>query len=96
MPVALAADLLLGGLAGMALAALHLGWLWRAARRLGASGGGAGVVLGGAALRLVVLVAGFAVIALLATYPPAALVAALLGFAVLRGIVLRRARMLEG
>ena len=95
MSMALAGDLLLGAAGGMALAALHLAWLWQAARRLASSGGGAGAILGGAALRLAMLVAGFAAIALLAANPPAALLAALLGFAVLRSIALRRARKLE-
>lgn len=95
MSMALSLDLLLGAVSGMALGAVHLAWLWRAAHRLAASGGGAGTILGGAALRLAVLIAGFAAIALLATYPPAALLAALLGFAVLRAIALRRARKPE-
>lgn len=93
--MSMAGDLLLGAVSGLALAALHLAWLWRAAQRLAGSGSGAGAVLGGAALRLAVLVTGFAAIALMATNPPVALLAALMGFAVLRGIALRRARNLE-
>ena len=93
--MAMAGDLILGAMGGLGLAALHLAWLWRAAQRLALAGGGAGAVLGGAALRLVVLVVGFALIALLAANPPVALVAALASFAVLRGIALRRARRLE-
>lgn len=96
MSMALSLDLLLGAMAGMALGAVHLAWLWRAARNLAAPGTGAGAVLGGAALRLAVLIAGFAAIALLATNPPAALLAALLGFGVLRAIALRRVRKAKG
>ncbi len=93
--MAMAGDLLLGTVSGLALAALHLAWLWRAAQRLAASGSGAGAVLGGAALRLAVLIAGFAAIAMMATNAPVALLAALTGFTVLRRIALRRARKLE-
>jgi F1F0 ATPase subunit 2 len=93
--MSMAGDLLLGAMGGLALAALHLAWLWRAAQRLAGSGSGAAAVLGGAALRLAVLIAGFAAIALMATNPPFALVAALISFAVLRGIALRRARNAE-
>jgi F1F0 ATPase subunit 2 len=95
-PATLTPDLLLGAVAGVALGALHMAWLWRAARRLTAPGGRAGALLGGAVLRLAVLVAGFAAVALLATDPAVALVAALAGFVVLRSLALRRARRPEG
>lgn len=83
-----AADLALGLLAGLALAALHLAWLWRATRRLG-QGAGLGALLGGAALRLAAVVAGFGLIAAVAPDPAPTLLAALLGFTLLRVVALR-------
>lgn len=84
-------DLALGFLAGAALAALHLLWLWRAAARLEA-GAGAARLLGGAALRLAVVVSGFAAVAWLAATPGLALIAALGGFITARTLGLWRAR----
>jgi hypothetical protein len=84
-------DLLLGLVAGLALGALHLLWLRRASARLGA-GGGAGALLAGAALRLAVVLAGFAAVAWVAIQPGLGLVAALGGFALARTLGLYRIR----
>jgi len=84
-------DLLLGLVAGLALGALHLLWLRRASAPLGA-GGGAGALLAGAALRLAVVLAGFAAVAWVAMQPGLALIAALGGFALARTLGLYRIR----
>lgn len=91
----MASDLVLGLVVGLVLAAAHLLWLWQAARRLGTQSGGAGVVIGGTMLRLAVVIAGFAVLAWIADAPGLALLAALLGFALMRGLTLRRVRRME-
>jgi hypothetical protein len=91
MNLAATGDLALGFLAGAALGVLHLLWLWRAAARLGARTGAAGL-LAGAALRLAVIVAGFAAVAWLATQPGLALIAALGGFMAARTLGLWRSR----
>ena len=84
-------DLLLGLSAGLALGALHLLWLRRAAAWLGA-GGGTGALLAGAALRLAVVMAGFAAVAWVSMQPGLALIAALAGFATARTLGLWRIR----
>jgi len=84
-------DLVLGLLAGLALGALHLLWLRRASARLGA-GTGTGALLAGAALRLAVVLAGFAAVAWVAVQPGLALIAALSGFALTRALGLWRIR----
>lgn len=91
MTLATGAELILELLAGMALAALHLMLLRRAAARLGTGAGGVGSLLGGAALRLVLVLAGFAAVAWLAPQPGLALVAGLCGFALARTLIVRRA-----
>ncbi len=84
-------DLLLGLLAGLALGALHLLWLRRASARLGATAD-TGALLAGAALRLAVVLAGFAAVAWVTMQPGLALIAALCGFALARTLGLRRIR----
>ena len=84
-------DLLLGLVAGLALGTLHLLWLRRASARLSA-GGTAGALLAGAALRLAVVLAGFAAVAWVAIQPGLALTAALGGFALARTLGLYRIR----
>ncbi|MBR9650609.1 hypothetical protein [Thalassovita aquimarina] len=89
MTLATGGELIFGVFAGMALAALHLMLLRRAAERLG-KGGGVGALLGGAVLRLGLVLAGFAAVAWLAPQPGFALVAGLCGFALARTLILRR------
>lgn len=84
-------DPVLGLAAGLALGALHLAWLRRATARLGA-GAGMVALLGGAALRLAVVLAGFAAVAWTAGEPAPALIAALAGFVVARTLGLWRVR----
>jgi len=84
--------LTLGLLAGLALGALHLLWLRRATARLGAGAHGTGALLAGAALRLAVVLAGFAAIAWVTMEPGLALMAALGGFALARTLGLWRVR----
>jgi hypothetical protein len=91
MSAGMTGDLLLGLLAGLALGALHLLWLRRASARLGA-GAGTGALLAGAALRLAVVLAGFAAVAWVAMQPGLALIAALSGFALARTLWLWRIR----
>lgn len=91
MTVGIAGDLLLGLPAGLALGTLHLLLLRRAAARLGA-GGATRALLAGAALRLAIVLAGFAAVALAAVQPGLALVAALGGFALARTVGLRSTR----
>ena len=86
---------MLGLVAGLALGALHLLWLRRASERLGAGSGGVGALLAGAALRLAVVLAGFAAVAWVATRPGLALVAALVGFVLARTLGLWRMRHME-
>ena len=95
MTARMTGDLVLGLLAGLALGALHLLWLWRATARLGARAGGAGRLLAGAAPRLAVVLAGFAAVAWVARQPGLALIAALAGFALARTVGLRRASRRE-
>jgi hypothetical protein len=83
---------MLGLFAGLALGALHLLWLWRASLRLGSRTGSAGALLAGAALRLAVVLAGFAAVAWVATQPGLALIAALGGFVLSRTLGLWRMR----
>ena len=85
-------DLVLGALTGAALGALHMVWLWGAAGRLRPDGSGALALVGGAVLRLAVVVAGFAGLLSIATQPTLALVGALAGFALIRAVAVRRAR----
>lgn len=87
----LAPDLILGLGAGMALAALHLRWLWLASRRLGADLGLGGLMIGGA-LRLAFLVAGFAALGAVTNNPGVAMIAGLVGLALVRLIALRLLR----
>ncbi|GAA6199287.1 ATP synthase subunit I [Aquicoccus sp. SU-CL01552] len=92
MTVEMMLDLALGVLTGAALGALHLAWLWRAAARLRPDGSGALALVGGAVLRLAVVLAGFAGLLSIATQPALALVGALAGFALIRAVAVRRAR----
>ena len=92
MSIATIDDLLLGLLAGLALGALHLLWLRRAAARLGAGAGGTGALLAGAVLRLAVVLAGFAAVGWAAMQPGLALIAALGGFTLARTLGLWRVR----
>jgi hypothetical protein len=91
MSAGMTGDILLGLLAGLALGALHLLWLRRASARLGA-GAGTGALLAGAALRLAVVLAGFAAVAWAAMQPGLALIAALGGFTLARTLGLWRVR----
>lgn len=91
MSTGMTSDLLLGLLAGLALGALHLLWLRRASARLGVETG-AGALLVGAALRLAVVLAGFAAVAWMALQPGPALIAALGGFTLSRAFGLWRIR----
>lgn len=91
MTAGITSDLMLGLLAGLALGALHLLWLRRASARLGASAR-TGALLAGAALRLAVVLAGFAAVAWAAMQPGLALIAALVGFALARTLGLWRIR----
>ena len=84
-------DLLFGLLAGLARGPLHLLWLRRASARLGTATG-TGALLAGAALRLAVVLAGFAAVAWVAMQPGLALIAALGGFALARTLGLWRIR----
>lgn len=86
-------DLTLGLLAGLVLGALHLFWLHSASRRLGGRSVGTAGLLAGAALRLAVVLAGFAAVAWAATQPGLALLAALGGFVLARTLGLRRVRL---
>ncbi len=95
MTLAIGGELIFGLLAGMALAALHLMLLRRGAERLGTGADGVGALLGGAALRLALVLAGFAAVAGLAPQPGLALVAGLCGFALARRLILRRAQRAE-
>lgn len=90
MTLAIGGELIFGMFAGMALAALHLMLLRRASARLGAGSGGVDALLGGAVLRLGLVLAGFAAVAGLAPHPGLALVAGLCGFALARTLILRR------
>jgi hypothetical protein len=86
---------MLGLLAGLALGALHLLWLRRVSARLGAgtgTGTGTGALLAGAALRLAVVLAGFAAVAWVAKQPGLTLIAALGGFTLARTLGLWRVR----
>lgn len=90
MTLATGGEMVAGLLAGMALAVLHLRLLRHAAARLGAGTGGVGALLGGAVLRLLLVLAGFAAVAWLAPQPGLALVAGLCGFALARTLIVRR------
>ena len=92
MTAGMTGDLMIGILAGLALGALHLLWLWRASTRFGAEAGGVGALLAGGALRLSVVLSGFAAIASVATHPGLALTAALGSFVLARTLGLWRAR----
>jgi F1F0 ATPase subunit 2 len=89
-------DIVFGLLAGLLLGGLHLLWLWRASRRLlsaPAPGAGHGLILiGGAFLRLGVMIGGLALAARYAADPGPALLAALAGLVIARGVALRAAR----
>lgn len=91
MSAGMTGDILLGFLAGLALGALHLMWLRRASARLVARAG-TGPLLAGAALRLAVVLAGFAAVAWAAMQPGLALIVALGGFALARTLGLWRVR----
>jgi hypothetical protein len=91
MSAGMTGDLWLGLLAGLALGALHLLWLRRASARFG-GGTGTGALLAGAALRLAVVLAGFAAVAWVAMQPGLALIAALGGFVLARTLGLWRIR----
>ena len=92
MTLATGGELIFGLFAGMALAALHLVLLRRAAARLGTGADGVGALLCGAVPRLVLVLAGFAAVAGLAPQPGLALVAGLCGFALARTLIVRRAQ----
>lgn len=83
-------DLVMGGLAGLALGGLHLLWLGRAVAGLGQPGRGLNRLLAGAALRLAMVIAGFAAVAWAAAQTGPALIAALAGFVLARSVGLRR------
>ena len=85
-------DLALGALTGAALGALHMMWLWRAAARLRPDGSGALALVGGAVLRLAVVLAGFAGLLSITSQPALALIGALAGFTLIRAVAVRRAR----
>lgn len=85
-------DVALGGVVGAALGAVHMLWLWRASARLGPEGGGALALVGGAVLRLALVLAGFAGLMALAAQPAVAMVSALVAFTAVRMIAVRRAR----
>ncbi|TDK48732.1 ATP synthase subunit I [Antarcticimicrobium luteum] len=85
-------DLALGAITGAALGALHMIWLWRASRQLRPDGTGALTLVGGAVLRLALVLAGFAGLLALATQPALALAGALAGFTLVRAAAVRRAR----
>lgn len=86
-------DLALGLLGGAVLAALHLALLWHGLRRLKAPGG---AMLAGALIRLGLTGAGIAALAWIADHPEVTLVAALIGFAAVRRLVLPRVAAREG
>lgn len=90
MTLATGGELIFGLFAGMALAALHLLLLRLGSVRLGSRGTGAGALLGGAVLRMIIVLAGFAMVARLAPQPGLALIAGLCGFALARTLILRR------
>lgn len=85
-------DLALGAAVGAVLGAVHMAWLWRASARLGPEGTGALALVGGALLRLALVLAGFAGLMALAAQPAVAMVAALVAFTAVRMIAVRRAR----
>ena len=102
MSARITADLVLGVLAGLMLGTLHLLWLrrdllsfGRSAARPDVAASGTGALLAGAALRLALVVAGFAAVAWVATYPGFALIAALGGFLLARTVGLWRARRIR-
>ena len=95
MTAEMAGDLILGLLAGMALGWVHLLLLRRASASIVARSGGTGALLGGAALRVAIVLAGFAAVAWAASQPGLALIAALGGFVLARTFVLWRAQRIE-
>lgn len=82
-------DLALGTVAGFVLGALHMWMLWRASMRLREKTG-ARALLGGAVLRLAVVLVGFVAVAGSAAHPGLALSVALCGFALIRNVALQR------
>ncbi len=96
MTAGMPGDLILGLLAGMVLASLHLLLLRRATARIGARSGGVGALLGGAMLRVAVVLAGFAAVAWgTTTQPGLALIAALGGFVLARTLGLWRVQRIK-
>ena len=95
MTAEMTGDLTLGLLAGMALGWAHLLLLRRASASILARSGGTGALLGSAALRVAVVLAGFAAVAWGASQPSLALIAALVGFVLARTFVLWRAQRIE-
>ncbi len=95
MTAEIAGNLIVGLLAGMALGWVHLLLLRHASASIVARSGGTGALLGGAALRVAIVLAGFAALAWVASQPGLALIAALGGFALTRQFVLRRAQRIE-
>ncbi len=95
MTMALSGNLVLGLVCGLVIGGLHMLWLARAASRLGTQSVGLSALLSGAALRLTVMLAGFALLAWAAPMPAPALIAALAGFTLARGVGLRRARRMD-
>jgi hypothetical protein len=95
MTAEIAGDLILGLLAGMALGWVHLLLLRRASASVVTRSGGTGALLGGAALRVAIVLAGFAAVAWTTSQPGLALIAALGGFALARTFVLWRTQRIE-
>ena len=95
MTAGMPSDLILGLLAGMVLASLHLLLLRRATARIGTRSGGVGALLGGAVLRVAVVLAGFAAVAWGATQPGPALIAAFGGFVLARTLGLWRVQRIK-
>jgi len=83
-------DIAAGFAAGLALGALHLAWLWSGLNRPG--GFGAAGLAGRGLVRIAVVLAGLWLLARVADHPGAALIAALVGLLVARGVAVRAAR----
>ena len=84
------ADIALGLVAGVALGAVQLAWLWASVRRPG--GPGAGRLLLLAAARIGLVLAGLWLVAGAAERPAAALLAAIGGLLIARRAAIRLAR----
>ena len=90
MTAGMVGDLALGLVSGVVLAALHLLLLRRAADWFSGKKWSLAMLLGGSALRLGLILAGFAAVAWAAKQPGIALLAALVGYGIVRTLVLRR------